>query len=45
MAIVRNITERKKIWKENERIRYLLNQRIKELTTLLPGRADPAGPQ
>lgn len=34
MAIVRNITERKKIWKENERIRYLLNQRIKELTTL-----------
>jgi PAS domain S-box-containing protein len=34
LAIARDITERTKAWKENERIRYLLNERIKELTTL-----------
>lgn len=31
---VHDITERKKAEKENEQVRYLLNERIKELTTL-----------
>jgi len=34
LAIARDITERKKISAEKERARYLLNERIKELTTL-----------
>ncbi len=34
MAIVRNITERKQIEKEKEYARYLLRERIKELTAL-----------
>ncbi|MDP4264417.1 MAG: PAS domain S-box protein [Bacteroidota bacterium] len=34
LAIARNITERKKNAEEKERVRYLLNERVKELTTL-----------
>jgi PAS domain S-box-containing protein len=34
LAIARNITERKKNTEEKERVRYLLNERVKELTTL-----------
>lgn len=34
LAIARDITERKRISEEKERVRYLLNERIKELTTL-----------
>jgi PAS domain S-box-containing protein len=34
MAIARDVTQRKRIEHEKERARYLLNERIKELTTL-----------